>query len=759
MAGLGLAGVLAVGVVVVVGAGHGASTQSVRLLSGTAWLASRTVGQLTLLDGSTAEVAAQVQVAPAGNVVDAVQDGHTGYGVDRTAGTIRRVDGATFELGPAQSPIPDAGAGLIAFAGPSSLYAVDTVRGALAAVDPETGVRQGDPVSLATRPTTGGTAIDDAGRLWLIDNATGDLTRVAGHDSVTFRAIAARGNNVITIANDQPVIVNTDTRTATIVSPAGTTRGTFNLDLRSGDGVQVAGSPHANRLYLVAARGLLTMCDLDVRTCATSIPLTSGSTFGTPVEAGNRLFVPDYTTGQVWIINLADRGVVKTGVLTPPAPFQLITRDGVVFFNDPETERAGVIHLDGTVAKAAKYDPRNPGKGLDTPPADTSAPPLPPTPSQTPPPPDQPPPSQPPPTTPPPVQPPPNQSPPTGDNSPPTNTPTPPPGDPPPVAPTLRITVSNANPTVDDDVSIQVGTTTGETPTAADWDFGDGQRGSGATATHRWTTAKTYQVSVVATMANGQQATTSLSLTVAPPTPVDVPDVVGQTENTASKAISNANLLPSFTRVANNTVPAGVVISQSPRGGTKVASRSTVAVTVSSGARAPIDLIAGASNATWRSGAGALPFNGSDEDKRGFVLVRNGPYQFGSSGPCVLEDGTAPRYLETHPQWVQGGMIEGVYTLPSPIIAGDHFRSKVGFIKCQNLGQIGRVNFSVRVIRPNGAEIEVARVADAGADGIMRTIDVDLTAHVGSTRIKLRVDDTGDSQQDWASWIAPRIEG
>jgi len=113
--------------------------------------------------------------------------------------------------------------------------------------------------------------------------------------------------------------------------------------------------------------------------------------------------------------------------------------------------------------------------------------------------------------------------------------------------------------------------------------------------------------------------------------------------------------------------------------------------------------------------------------------VRDGPYKFGSSGQCQLEDGSAPTYLETHPQWVPGGMVEGVYTLPSPIIAGDHFRSRVGFIKCQNLGQIGHVNFSVRVIRPNGTETVVASVADVGIDGVMHNIDVDLSAFVGST--------------------------
>src|SRR2546429_6115696 len=51
------------------------------------------------LDGSTAEVAGQVAVAPAGDRIDAVQAGSTAYAVDRPTGEIRRVDGATFVVG------------------------------------------------------------------------------------------------------------------------------------------------------------------------------------------------------------------------------------------------------------------------------------------------------------------------------------------------------------------------------------------------------------------------------------------------------------------------------------------------------------------------------------------------------------------------------------------------------------------------------------------------------------------------------------
>src|SRR5205823_2204042 len=89
---------VALGAVGVAGARGGYPTDRPHLLSGSAWLASSQVGQLTLLDGSSAEVAAQVPVAKPGDSIDAVQQGSTAYVVNRTAGSVRRVDGSTFAV-------------------------------------------------------------------------------------------------------------------------------------------------------------------------------------------------------------------------------------------------------------------------------------------------------------------------------------------------------------------------------------------------------------------------------------------------------------------------------------------------------------------------------------------------------------------------------------------------------------------------------------------------------------------------------------
>ncbi|RSM47408.1 PASTA domain-containing protein [Amycolatopsis balhimycina DSM 5908] len=748
------AAVVAVGGLVVAGTGHGYPAQDVRMRSGSAWLASSGVGQVSLLDGTSAEVAAQVQVGPPGHALDVVQRDSTAYAVDRSAGTVRRVDGATFEPAAPVTPIDQARDGLTAFAGTDTLYTLDTQRGLLAGRDPLTLAPRGAPLSLAARLTAGTAALDDADRLWTVDDATGDLTWIAGGTRTTHRGLVPPGRNVLAAAGGLLVVVSPGARTATSVSPVtGEVAATIPLDLRPDDTVQVSGSPHHDRVYVVVSRGLLDICDLGAATCDTVVPLDAADRrLGAAVEAGDRLFVPDYSTGQVTIVDLTHPSVLaRSKVLTPPAPFQLFNRDGIVFFNDPASERAGVIRLDGGVRPIAKYDPADPHKGLHD---DHPVPSVPPTPSGQQPPPDQTPPG----TTPTSVPAPPTGVPgtPTGPDPVPPATGVPttgvPPTGPPAVAPDLRVTLSKTTPQPGEDISLRVDNAAGGAPVTARWDFGDGSQADGVTVTHHWTTEKTYQVSVRATV-DGQEAATSASVQVTPPPSVTVPDVVGMPEAGARGALTAANLVPVVTRSASNTVPAGVVLAQTPKGGTSAAPRTQVTITVSSGKPAPVDLMARAAGASWTTGAGTLPFNGNDGDARGFALTRHGR----TEGGCALEDGTAPDpYLETHPQWVDNGFINGVYTLPRPIAAGDHFRSKIGFVWC-NPNEAGDATFVVSVIGPGGAATDVARVRDTSADRVMRQIDADLSAHAGATQIRLRIEAGASAGQDWASWIGPRI--
>src|SRR5262249_48530480 len=150
--------------------------------------------------------------------------------VDRTAGTVRRVDGATFDLSRPATPIPGATSGLTAFAGPGAVYALDTQRGLLTATDPRSLAPIGRPQSLATQLAAGTAVLDHAGRLWLIDAPPGARPWIPGAQRHTRRQVTAPGHAVLTLVSGAPVIVDPAGRRAIAVNPStGATLTTVDL--------------------------------------------------------------------------------------------------------------------------------------------------------------------------------------------------------------------------------------------------------------------------------------------------------------------------------------------------------------------------------------------------------------------------------------------------------------------------------------------------------------------------------------------------
>src|SRR5436309_9203137 len=206
--GAGLVAAL-VGTALVAGAKGGFPATRPKLLSGAAWLASVQVGQLTLLDGSSAEVAAQVPVAGPGERVEVVQQAANGYAINRSTGTIRRVDGATFTVTDPASPLTSAGDGLRGYAGPDILYALDVNRGLLMNTDPVTLAARGNAVPLGAAVNGQTAALDTAGRLWVLDIATGDLVWLDHGKRHLRPGVVGPGVGSLVLAGDRPVVVDT----------------------------------------------------------------------------------------------------------------------------------------------------------------------------------------------------------------------------------------------------------------------------------------------------------------------------------------------------------------------------------------------------------------------------------------------------------------------------------------------------------------------------------------------------------------------
>lgn len=163
------------------------------------------------------------------------------------------------------------------------------------------------------------------------------------------------------------------------------------------------------------------------------------------------------------------------------------------------------------------------------------------------------------------------------------------------------------------------------------------------------------------------------------------------------------------------------------------------------------DFYTRAPDANWNSGAGNLTFGGPDTDARGFVMYRNN---------TKLEDGNGPnKILETHPQWVDNGVITGFY--PSyTVVSGEHFTAKIGFL-AQSDGTCGTGNAKFQLnYKESGSSttVSLGEWTDT-CDGTLKDVDANLSSIVGKTvQFSLAVLANGSASQDWAVWVSPQVK-
>lgn len=113
-----------------------------------------------------------------------------------------------------------------------------------------------------------------------------------------------------------------------------------------------------------------------------------------------------------------------------------------------------------------------------------------------------------------------------------------------------------------------------------------------------------------------------------------------------------------------------------------------------------LDFVREAPKASWQSGFGALPFDGSPTDTRGAALYEQN---------ALLEDSSRPSLvLLTHPQWVTNGYIRGAYPQRIKIQKGDRLRVVVGFLSQPE--PMGDVTFTIRYRIP-GTEFSDQKVS------------------------------------------------
>ncbi len=362
-----LAGVVTVVVLAFVGGlvfvGRGQASPSLHLESGAAWFPTVRQGSIALIDGATGGRVTRIDgVAKPNGHYDVEQSGSSALIVDRDAGTVSKVDAATWQLG---TPVPVGSPGddkLAVHAGGPAAWVVSQSGTIVQQLDPKAMTLIGSPQTLPS--AISGLAVAGDGRLW-VTSQTGELRSYRDGLQVTSSPLPRSGATALVLVDQQPVVVDLATSRAQLIdADHGTPDRTTCLDAPVNPAPAIGGSSSdASWLLAVApTAGTLVVSDVTVGTCQAIAlgPTASTPRYGTPVEKDRFVFVPDFVAGQVIVVDpqappgTQIRARIDLGL--PNAQVALLVHNQHVWFNDPAGDQAGVITDDFHALATSKAD-------------------------------------------------------------------------------------------------------------------------------------------------------------------------------------------------------------------------------------------------------------------------------------------------------------------------------------------------------------------------------------------------------------------
>ncbi|MEO3885909.1 hypothetical protein [Nonomuraea sp. B5E05] len=343
--------------------GVGVSSANPKLADVGAWLWTKAKGRVVHVNGLSGEVDGYLD-DKAGRQLRVVQDGGNVLLVDDGTGYVSRVEPS--QLSVAQTRDFGAAGLQLAVSGTAG-YAVDPASGRIQQIDPATLNSVGAPITLPG--PLGPARIDGGGRLWVPVTARGEVVPVSQGVAASPLKVGEPGEELsVTIAGGLPVVVNTRAATATIVGADG---GVGEIVLpkdvaRAAKGGALTPARTEGPLVPVLSAGdsgLLVVID----TASNSVLSTKFATddptrLGVPQMLGSKVYVPDESTGALIVWDSAAGGRPTTlQVAERPGPVDVFVKDGLLWANDENGDKAVVIDPEGREHDIDKDDSDVPG--------------------------------------------------------------------------------------------------------------------------------------------------------------------------------------------------------------------------------------------------------------------------------------------------------------------------------------------------------------------------------------------------------------
>ncbi|NUT44816.1 MAG: hypothetical protein HOV86_32960, partial [Thermoactinospora sp.] len=343
--------------------GVGVSSANPKLADVGAWLWTKARGKIVHVNGLSGEVDGYLD-DKAGKQLRVVQDGSNVLLVDDRTGFVSRVEPSQLTV----TQTRDLGAaGLQLAVSGGTGYAVDPAAGRVQRIDPVTLNAVGAPITLPG--PLGAARIDGGGRLWVPVTAKGEVVPVTGGVAATPIKVGEPGEELaVTIAGGLPVVVNTRAATATTIGSDG---GVGEITLPKGvaqaakGGVLTPAMTEGPLVPVLTAgdSGLLVVIDTASNAVlSTKFAVDDPTTLGVPQVLGSKVYVPDKGSGALIVWDSAAGGQPTTlQVAAEPGPVDVFVKDGLLWANDENGDKALVIDPEGRKHDVDKDDSDVPG--------------------------------------------------------------------------------------------------------------------------------------------------------------------------------------------------------------------------------------------------------------------------------------------------------------------------------------------------------------------------------------------------------------
>ncbi len=367
----GTAVVLAVSSVAMV-AGTGFKFGETKLRDGVTWIFNRDDGEVVRVNGSSGKVELKIALPGSkGKNLEIVQRDNAVLVVDPETSEVASLDVNGFKVAARK----DFGTkdDFDVVLGDRVAYFVDRVGGTIQRVDPVDLEQIGQPVPAGE--DLGEAVADDAGRLWLVRNATGEIIRIdpsgtEGLEESVRRQLAPAGARLeITLVDGGIVVTDAKTGKQWRLDADGADIGSIQVEVP-----KVLSEDPDDRVTPPASSGPyvpITVSDDDGRPAVVPPPAQPGG--GGPVyepvplevpdadyelpepavSLGDRIYVPVPDEGVLEVLDREGR-YLRTLSVPGKGGFSLLLDDGRLWANDPDDLTALRIDADGTVTEVEK---------------------------------------------------------------------------------------------------------------------------------------------------------------------------------------------------------------------------------------------------------------------------------------------------------------------------------------------------------------------------------------------------------------------